>query len=162
MIEKMQAGLTGDFRAMGNGKYLYYPEASPVILQLELMESDTLLVYCSFALDGSGLFLSSFITLLLTEDVYAVNPSPASGGPQLGCVTGSVSQTYFRFLPTEYASGKRVGAHKLAAGCIAFVDELKPISVELAHAASPSEERLPSCNLADFRIAHLIEKLDGA
>ena len=80
MIEKMQAGLTGDFRAMGNGKYLYYPEASPVILQLELMESDTLLVYCSFALDGSGLFLSSFITLLLTEDVYAVNPSPASGG----------------------------------------------------------------------------------
>lgn len=45
MIEKMQAGLTGDFRAMGNGKYLYYPEASPVILQLELMESDTLLVY---------------------------------------------------------------------------------------------------------------------
>ena len=41
----MQAGLTGDFRAMGNGKYLYYPEASPVILQLELMESDTLLVY---------------------------------------------------------------------------------------------------------------------
>jgi hypothetical protein len=77
VIEKMQAGLTGDFRAMGNGKYLYYPEASPVILQLELMESDTLLVYCSF---GSGLFLSSFITLLLTEDVYAVNPSPASGG----------------------------------------------------------------------------------
>jgi hypothetical protein len=53
-------------------------------------------------------------------------------------------------------------AHKLAAGCISFVDELKPISVELSHAASPSEERLPSCNLADFRIAHLIENLDEA
>ena len=73
----MQAGLTGDFHAMGNGKYLYYPEDSPVILKLELMESDTLLVYCSFDLDGSGLFLSSFITLLLEEDVYAVNQSPA-------------------------------------------------------------------------------------
>jgi len=162
VIEEMQAGLTGDLRAMGNGKYLYYPEASPVILQLELIQSNKLLVYCSFALDGSGLFLSSFITLLLTEDVGAISPSIVSGCSQLGCVTGSVSQTYFRFLPTKYASGKKVKADKLARSCMAFAEELKPISAQLAHVASQSEERLPSCNLADFRIAHLMENLDEA
>ena len=107
MIEEIQAELKGDVRATGNQKYLFYPEASPVILQLELMASEKALVYCSFALDGSGLFLSSFLTLLPTEDVRAINPSPASGGVQIGCVTDSVSQTYFRFSPTKYASGKK-------------------------------------------------------
>ena len=103
VIEEMQAGLKGDLRAMGNGKYLYCPEASPMILQLELMAIDKVLVYSSFALDGSDLFLSSFMILLFAEDVRAINPSPASDGAQLGCVIGSVSQTYFRFLPTKYA-----------------------------------------------------------
>jgi len=45
---------------------------------------------------------------------------------------------------------------------MAFAEELKPISAQLAHVASQSEERLPSCNLADFRIAHLMENLDEA
>ena len=158
----MQAGLKGDVRATGNQKYLFYPEASPVILQLELMASEKALVYCSFALDGSSLFLSSFITLLLTENVRAINSSPASGGVQIGCVAGSVSQTYFRFLPTKYTPGKNIGAHILVAHCIAFTEEFRLISVQLAHAASPSEERLPSCSLANFRIAHLMESLDEA
>ena len=58
LIEEMQAYLLGELRAMEGGKFLYYPEASPVILQLECIEDGRLLVYCSFARDGSGLFLS--------------------------------------------------------------------------------------------------------
>ena len=107
-------------------------------------------------------YFNLFYNIIAHRRCLRRKPIACLRGGQLGCVTGSVSQTYFRFLPTKYASGKRVGAHKLAAGCISFVDELKPISVELSHAASPSEERLPSRNLADFRIAHLIENLDEA
>jgi len=54
-----------------------------------------LLFYCSFARDGSGLFLASFMTLLLTVDVGAVSPSAFTIPAGTGCVTGSVSQTFF-------------------------------------------------------------------
>ena len=58
VIEQIQANLPGDLRPMGGGKFLFYPEDSPVILQLEALENDRLLIYCSFARDGSGLFLA--------------------------------------------------------------------------------------------------------
>jgi len=54
-----------------------------------------LLVYCSFARDGSGLFLASFMTLLLTADVGVISPPAFAVPAGMGCVTGSVSQTYF-------------------------------------------------------------------
>lgn len=90
LIEEMQAYLSGELRAMEGGKFLYYPEASPVILQLECIEDGRLLVYCSFARDGSGLFLASFMTLLLTEDVGVISPSAFAVPAGTGCVTGSV------------------------------------------------------------------------
>ena len=37
---------------MEGGKFLYYPEASPVILQLECIEDGRLLVYSLLALIG--------------------------------------------------------------------------------------------------------------
>ena len=48
---------------------------------------------------GSGLFLASFMTLLLTEDVGVISPSAFAVPAVMGCVTGSVSQTYFQRLP---------------------------------------------------------------
>ncbi len=36
MMRKIQANLSGDLRPMGNGKFLFYPEGSPLIVQLEL------------------------------------------------------------------------------------------------------------------------------
>ena len=99
VIEKIQANLSGDLRPMGGGKFLFYPEGSPVIVQLEALENDRLLIYCSFARDGSGLFLASFMTLLLTEDVGAISPLALPVDTALRCVTGSVSQTYFRLMP---------------------------------------------------------------
>ena len=45
LIEKMQTYLSGELRAIEGGKFLYYPEASPVILQLECIEDGRLLVY---------------------------------------------------------------------------------------------------------------------
>ena len=89
---------------MGGGKFLFYPEGSPVIVQLEALENDRLLMYCSFARDGSGLFLASFMTLLLTEDVGAISPLALPVDTALSCVTGSVSQTYFRLMP-DFAAG---------------------------------------------------------
>ena len=52
LIEEIQAYLSGELRAMEGGKFLYYPEASPVILQLECIEDGRLLVYSLLALIG--------------------------------------------------------------------------------------------------------------
>ena len=95
VIEKTQANLSGDLRPIGGGKFIFYPEGFPVIVQLEALENDRLLMNCSFARDVSGLFLASFMTLLLTEDVGAISPLALPVDTALSCVTGSVSQTYF-------------------------------------------------------------------
>ncbi|MEK9728528.1 MAG: hypothetical protein VW417_01155 [Alphaproteobacteria bacterium] len=147
LIEEMQAYLSGELRAMEGGKFLYYPEASPVILQLECIEDGRLLVYCSFARDGSGLFLASFMTLLLTEDVGVISPSAFALPAGTGCVTGSVSQTYFQIF---------------AASCMLLAREMQGKSADLYDTNTLLEDRLPACNLADFRIAHLMENIDEA
>ena len=90
LIEEMQAYLSGELRAMEGGKFLYYPEASPVILQFECIEDGRLLVYFSVARDGSGLFLASFMTLFLTEDVGVISTSAFPIPAGTGCVIGSV------------------------------------------------------------------------
>ena len=38
LIEEMRGYLSGELRAMEGGEFLYNPEASPVILQLECIE----------------------------------------------------------------------------------------------------------------------------
>lgn len=162
VIEQIQANLSGDLRPMGGVKYLFYPDSSPVIVQLEALENDRLLMYCSFARDGSGLFLASFMTLLLTEDVGAISPLALPVDTALCCVTGSVSQTYFRLMPAFAAHLSDTQKKTLAATCVLFAEEMRCKSTELIDARPQSDERLPSCNLADFRIAHLMENLDEA
>lgn len=162
VIEKIQANLSGDLRPMGGGKFLFYPEGSPVIVQLEALENDRLLMYCSFARDGSGLFLASFMTLLLTEDVGAISPLALPVDTALSCVTGSVSQTYFWLMPDFGSRLSDMQKKILAATCVLFAEEMRCKSADLINASPLSDDRLPSCNLADFRIAHLMENLDEA
>ncbi|MGB1395408.1 MAG: hypothetical protein ACPG7D_05240 [Candidatus Puniceispirillaceae bacterium] len=162
VIEKIQANLSGDLRPMGGRKFLFYPEGSPVIVQLEALENDRLLMYCSFARDGSGLFLASFMTLLLTEDVGAISPLALPVDTALSCVTGSVSQTYFRLMPDFGSRLSDMQKKTLAATCVLFAEEMRCKSADLINASPLSDDRLPSCNLADFRIAHLMENLDEA
>ena len=162
LIEEMQAYLSGELRAMEGGKFLYYPEASPVILQLECIEDGRLLVYCSFSRDGSGLFLASFMTLLLTEDVGVISPSAFAVPAGLGCVTGSVSQTYFQILPPSKGRNNALQYQAFAASCLLFAREMQGKSADLYDTNTLLEDRLPACNLADFRIAHLMENIDEA
>ncbi|MGB1182826.1 MAG: hypothetical protein ACPG4I_05355 [Candidatus Puniceispirillaceae bacterium] len=147
---------------MGGRKFLFYPEGSPVIVQLEALENDRLLMYCIFARDGSGLFLASFMTLLMTEDVGAISPLALPVDTALSCVTGSVSQTYFRLMPDFGSRLSDMQKKTLAATCVLFAEEMRCKSADLINASPLSDDRLPSCNLADFRIAHLMENLDEA
>lgn len=162
VIEQIQANLPGDLRPMRGGKFLFYPEESPVIVQLEALESGKLLIYCSFARDGSGLFLASFMTLLLTEDVGAISPLALPVDTALSCVTGSVSQTYFQLMPVFGSQLNDMQKQTVAASCVLFAEHMRCKSAELIKASPLSDDRLPSCNLADFRIAHLMENLDEA
>ena len=147
---------------MGGGKFLFYPKDSPLILQLEALENDRLLMYCSFARNGSGLFLASFMTFLLTEDVGAISPLALPVDTALSWVTGSVTQTYFRLMPDFGSRLSDMQKKTLAATCVLFAEEMRCKSADLINASPLSDERLPSCNLADFRIAHLMENLDEA
>ena len=56
LIEEMQAYLSGELRAMEGGKFLYYPEASPVILQLECIEDGRLLFIAVLPAMATGCF----------------------------------------------------------------------------------------------------------
>ena len=162
VIEKTQANLSGDLRPMGGGKFLFYPEGSPVIVKLEALENDRLLMNCSFARDVSGLFLASFMTLLLTEDVGAISPLALPVDTALSCVTGSVPQTYFRLMPDFGSRLSDMQKKTLAATCVLFAEEMRCKSADLINASPLSDDRLPYCNLVDFRIVHLMESLDEA
>ena len=66
-------------------------EAEPgPIVQLELMDDDTAMIYASTARDGSGPLRASFITMLLLEDSIANTMSP------YGVCSGEATVTIYR------------------------------------------------------------------
>ena len=105
---------------------------------------------------------SLFLTLLLTEDVGVISPSAFAVPAGMGCVTGSVSQTYFQILPPSKGRNNALQCQIFAASCMLFAREMQGKSADLYDTNTLLEDRLPACNLADFRIAHLMENIDEA
>ncbi len=108
LYHELDACLAGTLRDAGAGKWLFYPDDVPVIIQMEMLLDDSLLIYCSFARDGSGLFLASFMTVLMTEDILAPAHRPHCTGTaqnrsagSLHYIAGSVSVTCFTRLCTK-------------------------------------------------------------
>lgn len=93
------------------GKWFYYPHQLPFVIQIEALASQEVLIYTSVDNSGNGAYLSSFMSLLMIEEINAI-PSPARGRSDnqlltvsghkgvlpLHQVSGSVSVTYFAML----------------------------------------------------------------
>jgi len=102
------------------------------------------------------------MALLLTEDVGVISPPAFAVPAGMGCVTGSVSQTYFQILPPSTLEHSPLQCQTFAAACMLFAHEMQGKSADLYDTNTLLEDRLPACNLADFRIAHLMENIDEA
>ena len=93
------------------GKWFYYPEDLPLVVQIETLLSDEILIYASFDKSGGGAYLSSFLNLLMIEEINAISApyngrfdnklatiSGKKGLLPLHQVDGSVSLTFFSIL----------------------------------------------------------------
>ncbi len=90
------------------GKWFYYPHHLPFVVQIECLLTDEVLIYASFDNNGGGAYLSSFLNLLMIEEINSIS-SPLRnldgdslttiagkrGILPLNQVSGSVSLTFF-------------------------------------------------------------------
>ena len=164
MIAHIKGFVDGEVKMSTIDKGEFYPCHSPLIVQIERLLDDSYLFYCSFARDGSGLFLVSFISLLLTEDIHAstdlrplsapslVAPSLIDG---LSCVAGSVSVTYFSRLSKEGMHVTDIANHLEH-----FTTALKSIPERHGFPDASTNERIRTVNLTECRLTHLIHHLE--
>ncbi|MGC6453366.1 MAG: hypothetical protein ACON31_05620 [Candidatus Puniceispirillaceae bacterium] len=75
--------------ALSARRWMIEAEPGPIV-QLELMDDDTAMIYASTARDGSGPLRASFITMLLLEDSIANTMSP------YGVCSGEATVTIYR------------------------------------------------------------------
>ena len=75
--------------ALSARRWMIEAEPGPIV-QLELMDDDTAMIYASTARDGSGPLRASFITMLLLEDSIANTMSP------YGVCFGEATVTIYR------------------------------------------------------------------
>ncbi len=155
-FEQLAQKIKGDLSHAGGGRWLYYPDDSPMIVQMELMQDSSLLIYSSFARDGSGLFLSSFLTVLLTEDIHAVlTPPQAFGSSEIHCVAVSVSVTFFNRFRVANPCFQR-----FADGCMIFARHAHDLAFEYLDDIELKDQRLSARNLSDSRLTHLLQFMD--
>ena len=59
-LSKIDPELDGKIVSAGMGKWLYYPNQQPLVMQIETLNYDQLLCHVSLSKRGEGLFLTSF------------------------------------------------------------------------------------------------------
>lgn len=74
-IDEVNAYLEGKIYDNIAEKWFYYPDKLGVVVQLEQLLSGDMLIYACLEKDGGGAFLSSFLNLLMVEDIQAI-PAP--------------------------------------------------------------------------------------
>lgn len=153
MFEQLNTYLNGELRDAGFEKWLYYPEGLPVIIQMERFVDKSFILYCSFNRGGNGLFLASFLNLLLTEDIHAVADDKSDQA--IECVSGSVSLTYFQRLNKDITSAKQI-----ALSCRRFAEMVSFIAADTMVPLSKSEDRLKPMSLSDSRLTYLFDAID--
>lgn len=83
--------------------WLYRPEDKALIIKLEeLQKPNYLCVNASFARDGSGPLLASFMSMLLIEDSHATMTG------QIGICSGRASVTIYHCLDVAHWCAKRL------------------------------------------------------
>lgn len=80
-LSKITPELDGKMVSAGLGKWLYYPNELPLVMQIENLNQGQLLCYVSLSKRREGMFLTSFLTMLMIEEsmlcqkICALKPS---------------------------------------------------------------------------------------
>ena len=114
-INEVDACLDGKLYDNCAEKWFYYPSRLGVVVQLEQLLSGDVLIYTCLEKEGWGSFLSSFLNLLMVEDIGFI-PAPVQFDSSKGLktiggkrgvlplceVSASVSISYYTILPCRH------------------------------------------------------------
>lgn len=169
-LRKIDPYLDGKIVTAGAGKWLYYPEHHPLVMQIETLHNQQLLCHVSLSKRGEGLFLTSFLTMLMIEEIHAFSEDilPDTGGrpgcrceacaasmPRFGCVSGTVSLTYFSRLNWTQPSYQNF---------VSFCDEFMRFVAEKAQDYLPETAHENGtafiANLSDTRLSYLLSEVE--
>ena len=162
-LNDVQGYLNGRLYENAQDKWFFYPQDVAVIIQIEPLETDEFLLYTALEKDGGGAFLSSFMTLLMIEDINAVTrpePAPAperrdqKGMMPVGLVSGSVSMTYFTV--QSCLSGE---ASELAVLLYEFAETVRWYARDILSDEAPVDWNPRIASLTEIRLNHLMEEL---
>ena len=169
-LRKIDPYINGKFVNAGSGKWLYYPENKPLVMQIETLQNQQLLCHVSLSKRGEGLFLTSFLTMLMIEEIHAFSEDirPQTGGrpgckcqacadltPRFGCVSGTVSLTYF---------GRLNWADPSCQKFLNFCNEFMNFVADKAQNYLPQSDTENGsafiANLSDTRLFYLLSELE--
>ena len=169
-LNKIDPQLDGKIISAGTGKWLYYPNSQPLVMQIETLQDDQLLCHVSLSKRGEGMFLTSFLTMLMIEEIHAFSEDmrPERGGrpgcrcetcsvstPKFGCVSGTVSLTYHSRLNWTQPS-----CHKF----LMFCDEFMTFVAQKVQDYLPQSDNENGAafiaNLSDTRLSFLLSEME--
>lgn len=169
-LSKISPEIDGKIVSAGVGKWLYYPDRQPLIMQLEALQNNHLLCHVSLSKQGEGLFLTSFLTMLMIEEIHAFSEDlrPETGGRpgcrceacstsalKFGCVSGTVSLTYFCRLHWSQPSCQKF---------LTFCDEFMTFVTQKAQDYLPQSQNQNGtafiANLSDTRLSFLLSEME--
>ena len=166
-LSKIDPELDGKIVSAGMGKWLYYPNQQPLVMQIETLNQDQLLCHVSLSKRGEGLFLTSFLTMLMIEEIQALSvdmrletrpvcrcASCRTSETKFGCVSGTVSLTYYSRLNWTQSSCNRF---------LMFCDAFMPFVAQKAQGYLPRSDNEKDtafiANLSDTRLSFLLSEI---
>ena len=167
-LSKIDPDLDGKIVSAGMGKWLYYPNQQPLVMQIEMLNQDQLLCHVSLSKRGEGMFLTSFLTMLMIEEIHALSEDMRPGTepmcecsicrtatPKFGCVSGTVSLTYFSRLNWTQPS-----CHKFLMFCDAFMPFVALRAQDYLPRSDNENGTAFIANLSDTRLSFLLSEME--
>jgi len=167
-LSKITPELDGKMVSAGLGKWLYYPNELPLVMQIENLNQGQLLCYVSLCKRREGMFLTSFLTMLMIEEVHALSEDMrpetkprcgcsicCSASLKFGCVSGTVSLTYYSRLNWTQPS-----CHKFLMFCDAFMPFVAQKAQDYLPCSDNENGAAFIANLSDTRLSFLLSEME--
>ena len=167
-LSKIDPELNGKIVSAGIGKWLYYPNQQPLVMQIETLNHDQLLCHVSLSKRGEGMFLSSFLTMLMIEEIHALSEDMRPEAPpvcgcavcytsahKFGCVSGTVSLTYYSRLNWTQPS-----CHRFLMFCDTFMTFVAHKAQDYLPQSDNENGTAFIANLSDTRLSFLLSEME--
>ena len=167
-LSKIDPDLDGKIVSAGMGKWLYYPNQQPLVMQIEMLNQDQLLCHVSLSKRGEGMCLTSFLTMLMIEEIHVLSEDMRpetepmcecsicrTATNKFGCVSGTVSLTYYSRLNWTQPS-----CHKFLMFCDAFMPFVALRAQDYLPRSDNENGTAFIVNLSDTRLSFLLSEME--